>query len=196
MPTYTPPAYFLEPAAGPAILPPLGGPFPKTVERLAFEALGAILRGDPVLAGNGVKVWPDPAATAEENRQKLPDPNLGAEPNYGDLPMVRIWPTTCVSKRDTQVRDYIQWDVEVRCYAKGFDPLDAIDLWGAVRDAIWPTDPAARAAVAAALSIVTPKGALLSGRLSRQHDNPSRMGQDKYGQHVAGHLILAFNILS
>jgi hypothetical protein len=159
-----------------------------------FGVVQEVLRTDPILGAEGVKVWPDYTvrAPAEPDRLQLP---WRDKPNKSDLPCVRTWPKGFAVARETEASHMGDLVVEFCCYTAGFDLRDLMDLWWWTLRAFWPADDARRQAVRVLLMIQSPEGRLLRGRIRQMASDPASTGPDDYGLWAAGLITFPFEIL-
>jgi hypothetical protein len=170
-----------------------------SIERLAYEAILGVLRADAGLRAAGVTIWPNRVAVAPEDTTPLADqlPHRGNRPNRRELPVVRVWPIGVQNcRRETERSHYTELVIRFECFALGDVEGDAMDLWGAVRDALWPLEVDPANAVNAVLKINTSKGRTLRGRLRVQLGTIESFGEDDYGQVAESSIVFPIEVVT
>lgn len=122
---------------------------PDAPETLAFRTIDRILRADPVLA-RVVRTWKSWTGDATDN----------FDPTYATCPFLRIGPSASASSWETEGQHRTPLVVGFQLAVAGTDIDQLINLWGALRSALWPLDPTrgdANKTLTAGVKIVRPQ---------------------------------------
>jgi hypothetical protein len=109
---------------------------PNSAEQIAFRTVDQMLRSDPVLSTT-VKAW----------RSWRGEANDILDPTFATCPYVRISPVPEVSLRQTETQHKMPLDVRIQAAVGGSDFDQLTNFWGAIRTALYPTNPARRTAI-------------------------------------------------
>ncbi|WP_165231357.1 hypothetical protein [Aquisphaera insulae] len=127
---------------------------PASPERLAFRAVDSILREDPTLR-RVVKAF---SSWTGEAADSLP-------PTLARLPYLATGPLPSSSSWEAEGMHRVDFTIGLRLVVAGTDVDPLLDLWGAVRDALWPAEMARLNAIrakVAAVGVVKPELKLVS----------------------------------
>jgi hypothetical protein len=125
---------------------------PDAPETLAFRAVVRVLKTDPTLRGVGLKLraWEDS------------DKDL-VKPTLDEMPCLILTPNLQASGWWSESQQRTDLLVDLELWMAGTNADDALNLFGAIRGAFWPTsDPARRAVVAAIMDAVCLNGQIQS----------------------------------
>lgn len=147
--------------------PPLLVNLPTAGETVAFRKVMEILRTSPYLDagaippnGLNIRTYED---GPDESREEKP------QPDRPDLPYLRIEVGECATHRETEQSFYVEFTLALTIFVADMSQDDLLNLWGAIRLALLPTDPAEKARVrqiAASPYLVAPRFNRTFGRLS------------------------------
>jgi len=114
---------------------------PDVEETLAFRAIDKVLKHDVILH-SVVKRYNSYTGSAEDTQM----------PTVSTCPYLQIVPKPLTSRWECEGQHRMPISVVIRLATQGTDIDDLMNFWGCVRRALWPTNPARRAAVEAIIN--------------------------------------------
>lgn len=153
-------------------------------EEAYFSAVVAALRTDPTLLG-AIEGWAAHVWAWEGDASQVAGDGSGVEPTALQLPVVRATPIGYPSGWGNEGQLKGDFKIGLACYVAGANVLDYLRFAGALRSALFPTDPTRRSYVdnafrangAAAPVLVTSPA------------SPFVMGPSRYG--IRGQMVLS-----
>jgi hypothetical protein len=148
-------------------------------ETRVFRAIQSVLAADPTLQSVALKIhaW-------EDERSALDEPLDTPPPAPADLPLLRMAPASNPARWETEGQHRGTFSVDLTLYVAGTHADDSMNLWHAIRTALYPQDEVRRAAVEATFA---PIGAMLPRpEFTRQPATVVGVGESAYAIKSSG----------